>query len=56
MIKKFRGEGMGCLGCKKAVEKTLKEVSGVDNIIVDDLIMALDNGINEIHNTREDRD
>lgn len=28
----------------------------VDNIIVDDLIMALDNGINEIHNTREDRD
>ncbi len=35
MIKKFRVEGMGCLGCKKAVEKTLKEVSGVDNIIVD---------------------
>ena len=28
----------------------------VDNIIVDDLIMALDNGINEINNTREDRD
>ena len=28
----------------------------VDNNIVDDLIMALDNGINEIHNTREDRD
>lgn len=26
---------MGCLGCKKAVEKTLKEVSGVENIIVD---------------------
>lgn len=35
MIKKFRVEGMGCLGCKKAVEKTLKEVSGVENIIVD---------------------
>ena len=35
MIKKFRVEGMGCLGCKNAVEKTLKEVSGVENIIVD---------------------
>lgn len=35
MIKRFRVEGMGCLGCKKAVEKTLKEVSGVENIIVD---------------------
>ncbi|MBP1645596.1 MAG: heavy-metal transporting P-type ATPase [Bacteroidetes bacterium] len=35
MIKKFRVEGMGCLGCKNAVEKTLKDVSGVENIIVD---------------------
>lgn len=26
---------MGCLGCKKAVEKALGQVSGVDNIIVD---------------------
>lgn len=35
MIKRFGVGGMGCLGCKKAVEKTLKEVSGVENIIVD---------------------
>ena len=35
MVRKYSVEGMGCQGCKNSVEKALRGLSEVENIIVD---------------------